>query len=189
MTTAEMLDALASPHVARAWFVRLDLPTGEWRVHSGSGSVYIGGERWQGINDPIGGMLAGISTIEEPRFGSAVAVTLSLSGANSAFIQSVHATARDIEGRAADIYFAHFDLETQQIIGGLQPLFARGRMTSPSIEWQGIGVRTVSVTVESIWSTQNFAPGGMWNDAGQQRRFPGDRGLEFVGQKVSENWQ
>lgn len=189
MTSQELLDALSSPHVARAWFVRLDLPSGEWRVHTGSGSVYIGGERWQGITDPIGGTLVGISTIDEPRFGSAVAVTLTLSGPNEDFILSVHTNAREIEGRAADIYFAHFDTETQQIIGGLQPLFARGRMTAPSIEWQGVDFTRVSVTIESIWSTHNFAPGGMWNDAGQQRRYPGDRGLEFVGQKISENWQ
>jgi hypothetical protein len=187
--TAADLAVLARPHVARAWFVRLDLPTGEWRVHSGAGRARIGGQDWQGINDPVGGVLVSIGQVEEPRFGSAVAVTLALSGANRAFLQSVHASAREIEGRAADVYWAAFDQETQAPVTGLKSLFGRGRMTSPSIHWQGRGLRTVSVTVESIWSSQNFAPGGLWNDAGQQRRFPGDKGLAFVNQKVSENWQ
>lgn len=182
------LAALTRPHVARLWLARLDLPTGEWRVHSGAGPLTLGGFAWRGVNDPAGGVLVSLGQVEEPRFGSAVAITLTLSGANRAFLQSVHATARQIEGRPADVYWAAFDQETQQPITGLKTLFGRGRMTSPSIHWQGMGVRTVSITVESIWSAKNFAPGGLWNDAGQQRRFPGDKGLAFVNQKVSENW-
>jgi hypothetical protein len=182
------LDELASPHIARAWFVRLDLPTGVWRVHSGSGRITAGGEEWAGINDPLGGVLASIGQIEEPRFGSATAITLTLSGVNRNFFRSVHATRREIEGRPADIYWGLFHQETQKLIGGLKPMFIKGRMTSPALQSQGIGVRTVSITVENIWQAQNYAPGGIWNDAGQQARYPGDKGLEFVGVKVTENW-
>ncbi|EHK56813.1 hypothetical protein [Allomesorhizobium alhagi] len=181
------LDRLAAPHVARAWFLEMDLPSGLTRLHSGTGRVSIGGHEWRGVSDPIGGQLVTLSNIEEPRFGQAVAVNVTLSGANREFFKSVHTDARAIEGRRADLYWAAFDGETGEVLIGLKKLFP-GKITSPSLQWQGIGIRTVSITIESIWSSQNYAVGGKWNGADQRRRYPGDRGLDFVGVKVSENW-
>ena len=44
----------------------------------------------------------------------------------------------------------------------------------------------MTVTLESIFSSQNYAFGGKWNGADQRRRYPGDKGLDFVGVKVTE---
>lgn len=182
------LDWLARPHIARAWFLEMDLPTGIARLHSGTGRVTIDDQEWRGVTDPIGGQIVSLANVEEPRFGQAVAVTVTLSGANKDFFKSVHTNARDIEGRRGDLYWAAFDGETQQIWpAGLKRLFP-GKITAPSLQWQGVGVRTVSVTLESIWSSQNYAVGGKWQGADQRRRYPGDKGLDFVGVKVSENW-
>lgn len=181
-------EKLARPHVARAWFATLDLPSGLARLHSGCGNVVVAGETWRGVTDPLGGRLVSISAVEEPVFGSAAAVTITLSGASKEFIQSVHATRHEIEGRAATIAWAAFDQETEEVILGPVSLFPRGRMTSPAIHWQGIGLRTVSITIESLWQSQNFAPGGRWNDADHQRRFPGDRAFEYVSTKIPEIW-
>lgn len=182
------LDWLARPHVARAWFLEMDLPSGVVNLHNGTGRIEINGKTWRGVTDPIGGQLVSLQGIEEPRFGQAVAVNVTLSGANREFFKSVHATARQIEGRRADLFFVVFDGETGQVWPrGLVRLFP-GKLTAPSLQWQGIGIRTVSVTIESIWSSQNYSFGGKWNDADQQRRYPGDKGLQFVGVKVSENW-
>lgn len=182
-------DVLARPHVARAWFGEFDFPDGVKYLHSGTGQVTIAGHEYSGVADPLSGRLVSIGQVEEPQFGQAAAVTIVLSGASKAFIQSVHATARETEGRAAKISWAAFDGETQQILTALIPLFPRGKMSAPSIHWQGIGQRYVSITVENVWSSQNFAPGGRWTPADQRRRFPGDLGLNFVGVKVTENWQ
>lgn len=182
------LDWLARPHIARAWFLELDLPTGMSYLHSGTGNVTTGGHTWRGVTDPVGGTIITIADVEEPRFGQAVAVNITLSGANKEFFKSVHTNAHDIEGRSANLYWAAFDGETQKIWGaGLKRLFP-GKITSPALQWQGIGVRTVSITLESIWSSQNYAVGGLWQGADQRRRYPGDKGLDFVGVKVSENW-
>lgn len=183
------MDLLARPHISRAWFAALDLVQGISYLHSGTGRVTIDGVEWRGVSDPLSGRLVGISQVEEPAFGQASAVTLTLSGANREFIQSVHATAREIEGRQADIYWAAFDGESQTIILGLKKLFPRGRMTSPAIHWTGINQRTVSVTIENIFASQNFPPGGRWNHAGQLQRYPGDLGLEYVGVDISETWR
>lgn len=180
---------LARPHVARLWFAELDLPQGISYLHSGTGRVEIDGQEWIGVSDPLSGRLVGMSQVEEPAFGQAAAVTLALSGANREFIRSVHATAREIEGRSAELYWAAFDGETQDILIGLTPLFPHGRMTSPSIQWSGLGRRTVSITIENIFAAQNFPPGGRWNHAGQVQRYPGDFGLEYVGVEISETWR
>jgi hypothetical protein len=180
---------LTRPHIARAWFLSLELPSGVSYLHSGVGRVTIDGQEWLGVSDPLSGRLVSLTQVEEPQFGAAAAVTIVLSGASRDFIASVHATARQIEGRSADLYWAAFDGETQTIwSAGLKKLFARGRMTSPSIQWQGIGVRTVSLTIENIFQAQNFAPGGRWTDADQKRRWPGDEGLEYIGVEISEQW-
>lgn len=184
------MELLARPHCARAWFVTLDLPSGISYLHSGVSRITIDGQEWLPVSDPVSGRLVSISQVEEPAFGQAAAVTVTLSGASREFIQSVHATAREIEGRAADIYWAAFDAETQQISAlGLKKLFPRGRMTSPAIQWAGIGVRTVSITIENIFAAQNFPPGGRWNNAGQLQRYPGDLGLEYIGVEISETWK
>jgi hypothetical protein len=186
-TEAE-LDWLARPHIARAWFLDLDLPSGHAYLHNGTGRITIGGHEWRGVTDPVGGQIVSMGNVEEPRFGQAVAVDITLSGANKDFFKSVHASARAIEGRRGDLYWAAFDAETATIWPrGLVRLFP-GKITSPLLQWQGIGVRTVSITLESIWSSQNYAVGGKWQGADQRRRYPGDKGLDFVGVKVSENW-
>lgn len=180
---------LARPHVARMWFAALDLPSGLSRLHNGVGRKTIGGFEWIGVTDPFSGRLVDIGPVEEPAFGQAAAVQIALSGVNKDFIQTVHADARAIEGRAADIYFALFDGETQEEWPyGLKKLFPRGRMSAPAIQWSGLGRRTVTLTIENLFQTQNFPPGGRWNGADQRRRYPGDKGLDFIGVEIAEQW-
>ena len=186
--TLDELDALSAPHVARVWFAKLDLPSGVARLHSGAGTFTIDGYDWLGVSDPIGGRLVSLSGVEEPAFGQAAAVTLVLTGADKDFLKSVHTTRRDIEGRPANIYWALVDGETQQLVFPMKGLFTRGRMTAPTISAHSIGRRVVTVTIENIWASQNFAPGRMWNPADQRRAYPGDKGLDYVGITVQENW-
>jgi hypothetical protein len=180
---------LRRSHIQRAWFGEFDFPDGIKYLHTGMGRVTVGGHEYLGVSDPLSGRLVSIDQVEEPRFGQASAVTIGLSGVSRDFIADVFSDARDIEGRSAVISWAMFDPETQQILfNDLVPLFPRGRMSAPSISWQGIGIRSVTLTVENIWASQNFAPGGKWNPADQRKRFAGDKGLDFVGVNVTENW-
>ncbi|MGP9819173.1 transcriptional regulator [Salinarimonas sp. NSM] len=184
----EFLAKLRSPHVARALLARLDLPSGEARLHSGAGPLYLDGEEWTGVTDPEGGQLLFVGQIDEPTFGTAAAVTLTLTGANREFFRSVHATAAEVEGRSAVLYWCAFDMETGEIIIPPKPLFPRGLMTAPSLEWAGIARRIVALTLESVWHGFRFSPGGRWNAQAQLERWPGDKGGQFIGVKVEENW-
>lgn len=183
--TEQEFERLGAPHIARSWFAELDLPSGVSRLHNGIGNLTMGGHEWIGVTDPVRGQLVAIQDVEDPRFGQATSLSITLGGANKEFLKSVHATAAQIEGRRADIYFGVFDGETGEAVIGLKKLFP-GFMSAPSIHWQGIGSRTVELTIESMWSSQNFPFGGKWNGADQRRRFPGDKGLDFVGVKVKE---
>jgi len=178
--------ALGALHVTRAWFARLDLPSGVSFLHSGVGTVVLEGDTYRGVTDPISGRLVSLGAIEEPAFGQAAALTVILSGVDVEFMRSVRADARAIEGRRADVWFCLFDQETQTPIGSKVAIFTRGIMSAPGLVWSGLGQRTVTLTIENVWNAKNFAPGGRWNAADQQRRFPGDLGGQFIGVKVSE---
>ena len=181
------MEKLSGPHVARCWFAELDLPSGFQRVHNGVGRVTVGGYEWRGVSDPISGVLVSVDAVEDPRFGQAAAVTIVLSGVNVAFWKSVKADARDLEGRDANLYWGAFDPETGENI--MFKKLLPGKMSAPTLTRQGIGVRYVGLTIESFWQAQNFPFGGRWNGADQRRRYPGDKGLDLVGQQVAETWQ
>ena len=179
---------LKGPHIARAWFAVLDLPSGMSYLHSGTGRITVGGQEYRGVSDPVGGRLVSIGQVDEPQFGQAASVEITLTGVTKAFLQSVHSTAAQIEGRSANVYWAAFDGETQQIKTALIPVFPFGRMTRPKINFQGIGTRIVTITIESIWQAKNFPPGGRWTPADQRARFSGDKGLDRVGVEITEYW-
>ncbi|KPF47064.1 hypothetical protein [Rhizobium sp. AAP43] len=177
---------LRRPHIARAWFVELQLPSGTWRLHNGVGRKTVGGVEWRGVSDPGGRQLVSLSAVEDPRFGQAAKLDIVISGVNVDFVRSVKDQARLIEGAPADVYWCAFDQETQEVwSGGLKKLFP-GYLSSPRRQSQGIGIRTVSFTIETLWQSQNFVFGGAWTDAAQQMRYPGDKGLQYVGVKVTE---
>ena len=186
--SAADLEVLRGPHVTRSWFAMLDLPVGIRRLHNGVGTVTVAGYDWIGVTDPIGGQLVEMDAVDEPRFGQASAVRITLSGANLTFFKSVKTNARAVEGRPANLYWIAMDGETGEFVTDLKLMF-RGFMTAPSLMWKGVGLRTVSITIESFWASQNFAFGGKWNSADQQRRYPGDKGLDWVGQKIGEIWR
>ena len=184
--SATDMSRLEAPHICRGWFVRLDLPGGEAWLHSGTGRVMLDGIEWLGVTDPTGGRLLALSQVVEPRFGPAAAVTLTLSGVSAEFLAEFWSGRRAVEGRSADIWWAAFDQETQEVVIPRKRLFNRGRMTSPKISRRGVGGRTASLTIESLWSSRNFPPGGRWSPADQRRRYPGYKGLDFVGVDVVE---
>ncbi len=185
--TDEDIDWLRRPHIARAWFADIDLPSGRWYLHNGYGRAVIDGIEWRGVSNPAGGQLVSISSVEEPRFGQAAKVDIALSGVSRDFLISVHEQALAIEGRACSIGWCLFDQETQDVWpGGMKWLFRDGQLSSPKIHFAGIGQRMVLISVESYWHTMNFPFGGRWTPADQRRRFPFDKGLDLIGVKVNE---
>lgn len=179
------LEAFKAPHVARGWFVYMDLPSGESRLHTGVGTIEVLGHSWLGISDPIGGTLAGVSAVDQPKFGVASVVQLSVSGVNEDFYADVFNQSDDIEGHIAEIYFAVIDQETGQFLMRPQR-YIRGFLSSPKHSRPDKRSRMVSINVENIFFRANQPFTGTWNNASQQELFAGDKGLERVGYSGSE---
>lgn len=179
---------LESPHVARCWFLEISMPDASVRrFHNGVGRVDAGGHEWRGVTDPVGGQFVALDAVEDPRFGQAGVINITLGAPSLSFFQQIKAIARDIEGRSANLYWAAFDPETETIAIALNRLFP-GKISAPRLARKAGGLRVVTITVESIWQAQNFPFGGRWSPAGQRRRFPGDKGLDFVGVPIAEQW-
>lgn len=181
------LNDLAGPHVARVWFLDADLPAGRSFFHNGVGNVEMGVRTWTGVTDPVGGQFVALDAVESPRFGQAAAVSITLAAPSAEFWRSVKALARETEGRRGDLYWAAYDPETEQLVLGPFKLFP-GKLSRPSLR-RAMSLRIVQVLIESLWQAQNFPFGGRWSPAGQEERYPGDLGLQFVGVKVTETFK
>lgn len=178
-------DRLSAPHIARAWFAEIDLPSGIKRYHNGVGDIDIGGYTWTGVTDPIGGQLVNVAQVEEPRFGQAPTVAILIGGITVEFWREIKDTAREMEGRRCDMFWSEFDMETGQDMMSLKKLFP-GRITAPTLQKAGPGIRAAGFVIESMWQSQNYPFGGKWNASDQMRRYPGDLGGQFIGVKVNE---
>ncbi|WEX10273.1 transcriptional regulator [Chelativorans sp. AA-79] len=183
--TEDDFDRLSGPHVARLWFAEIDLPSGLKRAHNGVGRITVGEREWLGVTDPLGGQLVSVTAVEDPRFGQAPSVVITLGGVSAQSWKEIKQTAREIEGRRCDLYWAAFDPETGEIDVNLKKLFP-GKVSAPELTRAGIGLRNASFTIESIWQSQNYPFGGRWNASDQERRYPGDKGGQFIGVEVTE---
>lgn len=183
--TVSESEYLSGPHVARSWFAEVELPSGLRRLHNGVGRITVGGKEWHGITNPGGMHLVNLEEIEEPRFGQAASVVITLGGISKDAWKEIKGMAREIEGRRCDLYFATFNPEYLEVEVPLKKLFP-GKVSSPSLHRQGIGIRYATFTIESLWQSQNYPFGGHWSSTGQQMRYPGDKGGQFIGVAVSE---
>lgn len=175
---------LSAPHVARAEFADVQFPSGRRRLHTGFGPVTVGGYTWEGLNDPYGGQLVQLGGMQEPRFGRAPAVDAVFAGTNKTFLKQVWDD--DVEGVACDLYWAMFDGETGEVLSDLV-LLLKGRLSAPRIAFEGLGVRSIAIRIVGADEGLNFpVPRSDWSPADQRARYPGDKGLDFVGSELIE---
>jgi hypothetical protein len=185
---------LAADNVTYTILADLQFQSGRMRLHPGTGVLTVGGFDWIGCGDPGGNRLIEIGSVELPTVGVAAVVELRMSGINVEFLRGVRRVLaenyREVEGRRADLYFAVFYPETVTPIGNPIPFFTDARMTAPSFKMEGPNSRTVTLSVEGIFSAKNFAPNGRHTEADQRRRYPGaqDRFHQYVGANLSLRW-
>lgn len=182
-------DDFAGIHIQRAWFGRVELPSGTRHLHTGLGPKIIDDVEWEGVSDPFGGQLVGVGQVEEPEFGQAPSVDIVLSGANRQFLKSMWDDRHAIEGAPADLHFATFDAETGEEKSGLDLLFP-GKLTAPKFTISGSSIRSIALKVVSPFEGMNFPETKyMWSPAGQRERFPADEGLDLVNADIVEEFK
>lgn len=173
-------------HVVCALFVTFAFKKGALRVWEGDGPLERGGFAWRGIGhrqDGQGNPLQSIEGLEQAVNGTAPQLTLTLSGVDSTVVEAARkdADSDEIEGRDLTIAIGFFDA-TQPGLVPLDDLVSLGAwiMQKPTFTATGPTLRRITLPCETLFSQRSRAPFGMLTDRDQQRRFPGDRALEFI---------
>ena len=151
-----------------------DFLSGPRRVWSGDYPITIGGHTWDGVRSAVTAVDPGTPSKD----GAAEPFSVTVSGVDPSFVSRVLAAESDSIGRRLAIYLCFFTEEWQPI-DELVPL-RRGRMTGFAFAGAGDQPRTVTVRAEGSLVARGRAPLTFISDAEQKRRFPGDRGAEFL---------
>lgn len=171
--TVQALLAHRQVKMARlVFFDFVDAPTYLWM---GSGKLLTGGHMWTGA-----GKLLSLSEQEQSLKGEAPSLTITLSGVDADIVsKSVNSVdlVRDREVKIYDQYFA--------VTSGWAPLdgptlVASAIMKNIGFKRQGPTNRSISVACEGPFYRRGIHKYSFYTDRDQQRRFPGDRGLEFI---------
>lgn len=154
-------------------FYELQFTSGTIRIHNGVGDIPWGGNTWEGA-----GALIAASPIEEGEDGTAIRVSLQLSGVDPALVTIAEGEA--IYRRTAICY-----------IGALTR--AGTLHATPDERWRGLmenieislgEVNTITLNVESELIRDRQAIGALFTDETQQRLYSGDTGFEFLSQVI-----
>lgn len=185
---ATVLAQARGQHVVCALFVAFFFKGDALRVWEGDGPLDRGGFTWRGMGhrqDKTGNPLQSIDGLEQAVNGTAPQLTLTLSGVDPTVVTAAKADADEIEGRALTIEIGFFDATQPGLVplDGLMPL-GTWFMQKPSFIATGPTLRTITLPCETLFAQRSRAPFGMLTDRDQQRRFPGDKALEFVPQMV-----
>ncbi|WP_225768502.1 hypothetical protein [Inquilinus sp. Marseille-Q2685] len=177
-------------HVVCALFVAFAFKSGDMRVWEGDGPIDRGGFTWRGMGhrqDGAGNPLQSIDGLEQAINGTAPQLTLTLSGIDQTVVTAAKqdADADEIEGRDLTIEIGFFDATRPGLVplDGLVPL-GTWVMQKPAFTATGPTLRTITLPCETLFAQRSRAPFGMLTDRDQQRRFPGDRALEFIPKMV-----
>jgi hypothetical protein len=168
--------AIEQSVVAPVLFADLDFPSGHVRVHSGVGTITWGGYDWLGV-----GTFGDISGLTESAELERKTVTYTLRGVPNDLISVV--LGENYQGRTDRVYIAFFNTTTYQMVADPHLLHS-GLMDVTAIKESS--TCTITVTSESRIASWSRPVVRRYTDAEQQRRFPGDKGLEFISQAAQK---
>lgn len=141
------------------------------RAWTGIGELQWDGHTWYGA-----GNLGKVSTVEETTELKATGASFQLSGIPADLIEDI--SSAPIQGRKAQMYLGFMDEDFQNLI--LDPvLIFDGRLDTAEIADSG-DTATITLTAENRLRDLERTRTRRYTDAEQQRRFPGDKGLEYV---------
>lgn len=156
--------------VAPVLFADLDFPSGHVRVHTGIGTISWGGYDWLGV-----GTFGDVKGLMESAELERKTVTYTLRGVPNDLIALT--LGDNYQGRTDSVYLAFFNTTTYQLAAEPE-LIHSGRM---DVSITRIGsTSTISLTSESRIAAWNRPVVRRYTDAERRRRFPEDKGLEFV---------
>jgi hypothetical protein len=172
---SDAVRALIADDVVRpVMCVALILDSGAVYANTSPIDIQIAGATYLGV-----GLLGKISAVEESTETQAHNLALEMSGIPRELISL--ALQEKYQGRACRVFVAYLDRDWRMPEGAYKDLFA-GRINTMSIELAATA--TIKITAEGRLADFDRLRGGRYTDEEQQKRFPGDRGLEFVPRMV-----
>jgi len=180
--------SLGGARVDAAFLAMFDFTSGPMRLWRGGGLLRTrDGNQWQGL-----GALGNVTGIEQAVNGEAPEAVFTLSGVDNEVVKKARDEFKEeVLGRRATVYLQFFgepdqaDPDNQRPLDLPYPLWT-GRMLTPTFSFGDDGERSIAISAESLFSLRSRPKFGMYTDRDQQRRFPGDRGFEFVASLVNK---
>lgn len=165
--------ALAGKTVRAALLARFDCLSETVRVWGGFGSLRAGAEDWLGMGEF--GSVDGLSLRSDM---AAESLTFKLSGVSPRIVSLAKQSETEVKGRPSCVFVQFFNEEWQTLD---EPVALRPAiMDQTRFEATGPDMRTVTMTAEDIFASRGSAPYAYYTDRDQQKRFDGDRGLEYI---------
>lgn len=171
--------AFAANVVAPFVFFEMQFGDGTLRLHLGEGDVIWGGFTWQGM-----GRVVGVEALKENESGAVPGFSLSVSGAISAYISEAMST--QYKRRTCAVYVGVGALPDLTLLD--TPVLENdGKMDTMPIRIEkddatGAVTATVAITVENELFDFDRPNPWMWSNEAQQKKYPGDKFLEYVSQ-------
>lgn len=180
--------ALAGGKVEAANLVEFAFATDTVRLWMGNGILATNdGEAWFAT-----GTFGDMKGIEQAINGEAPEATFTLSGIDDEIMR----LARDewqseARARPVRVYVQFFGVDDPADPDNQRPLdlpypVAGFRMLKPTFTFTPDGKRSVQISAESIFSLRSRPRHAMNTDADQKRRFPGDKGFQFVADVINK---
>jgi hypothetical protein len=183
---AEGLRALlASERIEVALTARLEFASGALLLSNRLLSYTVAGEVWQGLGDLVGvsqarggpGDLSAVMTYQ-------LALPREVLGPSPELgrLPALMAAPGEYAERRAVLALQLFrqDSAGNSVPFDTPKVLHSGRMSKPRISLEPGGVLTFEIDSESLLVRKRQPRAGRLTDADQQRRYPGDRGLEFI---------
>lgn len=143
------------------------------RLWDGFGPVIVDSEEWTGAAEF--GSMSDLNFSEDDAAGM---TTFTLSGVSPEAVTIAKGEASEVRGHDVTVYGQFFD----EFLQPLDDKFTLRQLIMDVMTFSAVGPsrRVISVTAETLWTGRNMASYAMFSYLDQQRRFPGDEGMEFI---------
>jgi hypothetical protein len=168
--------ACAASTIHPVAFVKFEFDGGDVNLHTELGDITWGGDTYTGV-----GSLGSVGVSEEVSDLSNTPLNLTLSGIPNDLISIL--LNEYYQGRRATLYLGYLDMTTRQLVADPIILY-RGLIDTADIQQDK--TCTVTLSVQSRFAAWDVPLIRRYNNADQQARYPGDKGLQFVEQAVDK---
>jgi hypothetical protein len=169
---ASTITAAAASAFHPVLFLKAEFDSGDVLLHSELGDITFSGDTYTGV-----GTLGQVSPAEEVSDLSQTQINLTLSGLPNTLVSVLFN--EQYQGRLATIYLGYLDLTTRQLVD-TPTIIYRGILDTADFDQGSTFAITLAVGSRfAAWSTPRVR---RYNNADQQNRFPGDKGMQFIDQ-------